>query len=61
MEDLDDLPRRTDDFEPKSLDDLSLDQLEQYIEVLSSEIERVKLEIASKNSVMKVAESVFKK
>ena len=61
MEDVDDLPRRTDDFEPKSLDDLSLDQLEQYIEVLSSEIERVKLEIASKNSVMMAAESVFKK
>ena len=61
MEDVDDLPRRTDDFEPKSLDDLSLDQLEQYIEVLSSEIERVKLEIASKNSVMMAAKSVFKK
>lgn len=61
MEDVDDLPRQTEDFEPKNLDDLSLDQLEQYIEVLSSEIERVKLEIASKNSVMKAAESVFKK
>ena len=61
MEDADDLPRRTGDFEPKNLDDLSLDQLEQYIEVLSSEIERVKLEIASKNSVMKAAEYVFKK
>jgi len=61
MEDVDDLPRRTEDFEPKNLDDLSLDQLEQYIEVLSSEIERVKLEITSKNSVMKAAESVFKK
>jgi uncharacterized small protein (DUF1192 family) len=61
MEDMDDLPRQTEDFEPKNLDDLSLDQLEQYIEVLSSEIERVKLEIASKNSVMKAAESVFKK
>ena len=60
MEDVDDLPRQTEDFEPKNLDDLSLDQLEQYIEVLSSEIERVKLEIASKNSVMKAAESVFK-
>lgn len=61
MEDVDDLPRRTGDFEPKNLDDLSLDQLEQYIEELSSEIERVKLEIASKNSVMKAAEYVFKK
>jgi len=61
MEDVDELTRRTEDFEPKNLDDLSLDQLEQYIEVLSSEIERVKLEIASKNSVMKAAESVFKK
>ncbi|MGA0314788.1 MAG: DUF1192 domain-containing protein [Alphaproteobacteria bacterium] len=61
MEDMDDLPRQTEDFEPKNLDDLSLDQLEQYIEVLSSEIERVKLEITSKNSVMKAAESVFKK
>ena len=61
MEDVDDLPRQTEDFEPKNLDDLSLDQLEQYIEVLSSEIERVNLEIASKNSVMKAAESVFKK
>ena len=61
MEDADDLSRRTEDFEPKNLDDLSLDQLEHYIEVLSSEIERVKLEIVSKNSVMKAAESVFKK
>lgn len=61
MEDVDDLPRRTEGFEPKKLDDLSLDQLEQYIEVLSSEIDRVKLEIASKNSVLKAAESVFKK
>ena len=61
MEDVDDLPRSTEDFEPKNLDDLSLDQLEQYIEVLSSEIERVKLEIASINSVMKAAESVFKR
>ena len=61
MEDVDDLPRQTEDFEPKNLDDLSLDQLEHYIEVLSSEIERVKLEIVSKNSVMKAAESVFKK
>jgi len=59
-EDEDDLPRPTGEFEPKNLDDLSLDQLADYISVLEGEITRVKAEIAQKSDVMKAAESIFK-
>ncbi len=60
MEDDDDLPRPSEEFRPKNLDAMSLEQLRHYITVLAKEIERVELEITSKSNAMEAAESFFK-
>lgn len=60
MEDEDDLPRKTD-WQPKNLEPLSIDQLQDYIAILEAEIERVKVDIAAKRSDLGAAEAIFKK
>ena len=60
MEDEDDLPRKLD-WQPKNLEPLSVDQLEDYITVLEGEIARVRADMATKRSGLQAAESVFKK
>ena len=59
MEDEDDLPRKLD-WQPKNLEPLSVDQLEDYITVLEGEIARVRADMAAKRSGLLAAESVFK-
>lgn len=60
-EDEDDLPRDRGDWTPRVLDDLSLDQLNDYIAVLEGEIARVKAEIDQKSGAMQAADAFFKK
>lgn len=60
MEDEDDLPRKLD-WQPKNLEPLSIDQLEDYISVLEGEISRVRADMAAKQSDLGAAESIFKK
>lgn len=60
MEDEDDLPRKTD-WQPKNLEALSIDQLEDYISVLEGEITRVRADIAAKRSDLGAADAFFKK
>jgi len=55
-----DLPRKKDDFTPRVLDTMSIDQLSNYIEVLNEEMQRVRNEIAKKSTLMQEAESLFK-
>ncbi len=59
MEDEDDLPRKLD-WQPKNLEPLSIDQLEDYISVLEGEISRVRADMAAKQSDLGAAESIFK-
>jgi uncharacterized small protein (DUF1192 family) len=60
MEDEDDLPKKLD-WQPKNLESLSIDQLEEYIGVLEGEIARVRTDIAAKQSDLGAAEAFFKK
>ena len=60
MEDEDDLPRKLD-WQPKNLEPLSIDQLEDYISVLEGEIARVRGDIATKRAKLGAAEAFFKK
>ena len=60
MEDEDDLPKKSD-WQPKNLEALSIDQLEDYISVLEGEIARVRADIVAKQSDLSAAESIFKK
>ena len=60
MDDEDDLPRRTG-WEPRNLESLSIDQLQDYIAVLEGEIARVRADIAAKRSDLGAAEAIFKK
>ena len=60
MNDEDDLPRQPD-WQPKNLEPLSIDQLEDYILVLEGEIGRVRADIAAKQGKLNAAESFFKK
>ena len=59
MEDEDDLPRKLD-WTPKNLEPLSVDQLEDYITLLKGEIDRVRADMATKQSKLQAAESIFK-
>lgn len=59
MEDEDNLPRKSD-WEPKHLEPLSIDQLEDYIRVLEGEISRVRTDIATKQAKLAAAASIFK-
>ena len=60
MEDEDDLPRKLD-WQPKNLDPMSIDQLDEYIGVLEGEIARVRADIATKQTDLSAAEAFFKK
>ncbi len=60
MEDEDDLQKKPD-WQPKNLESLSIDQLEDYIGVLEGEIARVRTDIAAKQSDLGAAEAFFKK
>ena len=60
MEDEDDLPKKLD-WQPKFLEALSIDQLEDYISILEGEIARVRTDIAAKRSDLGAAEAFFKK
>ena len=61
----DDLPRRRDDvltaLIKQPLDPLSVDELGERIEILESEIERVKAHRSAATSQMAAAEALFKK
>lgn len=48
-------------FEPKILDDLSVDELREYIVELQVEIARVKQDIFAKESHRQNVDSIFKK
>lgn len=51
---------KVDSFNPRILDRLSVEELEEYIEELKSEIARVESDIRSKKDSISAAESVFK-
>ncbi|MGY8991217.1 MAG: DUF1192 family protein [Rhodospirillales bacterium] len=55
-----DLEPRTPKPELKNLDEMSIEALQEYIEELELEIERVKEAISVKNKARDGAESVFK-
>ena len=48
-------------WQPKNLEPLSIEQLEDYIAVLRGEIARTEADIASKKAHMNNAEAFFKK
>lgn len=48
-------------FEPKILDDLSVDELREYIVELQVEIARVNQDISAKESHRQIVDSIFKK
>lgn len=60
MED-EDLQPREQKPPVKNLDVLSIEALEEYIAELETEIERVRADIAKKQSARSAAESVFRK
>lgn len=60
MDEEENLPRKLD-WQPKNLEPLSVDQLEDYITLLEGEITRVRVDMAAKQSGLQAAETVFKK
>ena len=58
--DADDLEPRQKKTKPRDLTVMSIEGLEEYIEILSAEIERTKQAIKAKQSARMGAESVFK-
>ena len=61
MDEEDFLPTPKPKFEPKILDDLSVDELREYIVELQVEIARVKQDISAKESHRQIVDSIFKK
>jgi uncharacterized small protein (DUF1192 family) len=59
--DIEDLEPRKEKPKPKSLDRLSVDELEAYIGELEGEIERVRAEIGKKQAHLNAASAFFKK
>jgi uncharacterized small protein (DUF1192 family) len=59
LEDLD--PRNARKAKPLNLDDISVDDLKEYIAVLKAEIERVEAKIKAKQSHASAAAAFFKK
>ena len=60
--DLDDLdPRNAKKAKPLNLDDLNIEDLEEYVAVLKAEIERVETKMKAKQSHASAAASFFKK
>lgn len=58
--DLDDLEPKKAKPKPKNLSDLSIEALHEYIAELEAEIERVRADIAGKESAKSAADSFFK-
>ncbi len=56
----DDLDPRTKKAKPRNLDNMSVEELREYIEELQSEIVRVESEITKKQKHMDAASSLFK-
>jgi uncharacterized small protein (DUF1192 family) len=59
--DIEDLEPRKQKPKPKSLDPLSVDELNDYIAELEGEIARVKAEIGRKQAHLNAASAFFKK
>ena len=59
--DLDDLDPRQKKPKPRNLDDLNIEDLQEYVAVLKAEIERVEAKIKAKQSHAAAAASFFKK
>lgn len=60
--DLDDLdPRNARKAKPLNLDDLNIEDLREYVEVLKAEIARVEAKLKAKQSHASAAASFFKK
>ena len=53
--------RKKLEWEPKNLEYLSIDQLEDYITVLEGEVARVRANISAKKSDLSIADSFFQK
>lgn len=51
---------RTRYFEPKSLEDISIDELEERIEMMTREINAMKQEIEKKKNAIGAADAFFK-
>jgi uncharacterized small protein (DUF1192 family) len=61
MDEEDFLPRPKPKFEQRILDDLSIDELNDYISELEDEIARVRKDIDAKESHREGVESLFRK
>ncbi|MGQ3301763.1 DUF1192 domain-containing protein [Reyranella sp.] len=59
--DLDDLDPRQKKTQPKNLDVMNVEDLEEYVLVLKAELERVEAKIKAKQSHAAAAASLFKK
>lgn len=59
--DLDDLDPRNDKKKPLNLDDMNIEDLEEYVATLKAEIERVEAKIKAKQSHASAAASFFKR
>jgi uncharacterized small protein (DUF1192 family) len=60
--DLDDLdPRNAKKAKPLNLDDMNIEDLQEYVAVLRAEIERVETKIKAKQSHASAAASIFKR
>ena len=58
--DIDDLEPRSKKPQPKNLEKMSVDELEDYLAELEAEAERVRAEIAGKKDYLQGAQSFFK-
>jgi uncharacterized small protein (DUF1192 family) len=59
--DLDDLDPRHAKKKPLNLDDMNIEDLEEYVMVLKAEVERVEAKIKAKQSHASAAASLFKR
>jgi uncharacterized small protein (DUF1192 family) len=59
--DLDDLDPRQKKAQPKNLDAMNIEDLNEYLAVLKAEIERVEAKVKAKQSHAAAAASVFKR
>ena len=53
-------PRKKEEPMPRKLDDMGIDELEEYLAELNAEADRVRAEIEGKKSYMAGAEAHFK-
>jgi len=59
--DLDDLDPRNAKKKPLNLDDMNIEDLQEYIAILRAEIERVETKVKAKQSHVSAAASFFKR